>query len=52
MLGNKVSTVLEETRKRGTYKVDWNASKLPSGMYYISLQTSGQIKTRQMVVVK
>jgi hypothetical protein len=52
MLGNNVSTVLEETRKRGTYKVDWDTSKLPSGMYYIRLQTSGQIKTQQMVVVK
>jgi hypothetical protein len=52
MLGNSVSKVLEETRKRGTYKIDWDASKLTSGMYYIKLQTSGQIKTRQMVVVK
>jgi hypothetical protein len=52
MLGNTVSTVLEEPKKKGTYTVDFKTSELPSGVYIVRLQTAGQVKTRQMVVVK
>jgi hypothetical protein len=52
MRGAKAATILNEIRKPGTYDVTWDASKLQAGSYYVRLTTGGQVKYRQMVVVR
>jgi hypothetical protein len=52
MRGTKAATILDETRKPGSYDITWDASKLQAGSYYIRLTTGGQVKYRQMVVVR
>jgi hypothetical protein len=52
MRGTKAATILDERRKKGTYDVKWNASQLQAGAYYIRLSTGGQVKYRQMIVIK
>lgn len=52
MLGNNAASVLDEIRKPGTYEVRWDASKVNPGMYYVRLRTSGEMKFRQMVIVR
>ncbi len=52
LVGNKAATVLNETRKPGTYEVQWDASNTKDGMYYVRLQTAGQVRYRKMVIVR
>jgi len=51
-LGNKAATIMSETKKPGTYEVQWYAGNVKEGMYYVRLTTAGQTKLRKMVVVK
>jgi hypothetical protein len=52
VLGQKVSTLIKEFKKAGSYKVDFNASNLASGIYYYRLESNGLILTKKMVLMK
>ena len=52
MLGNKTATVLSESRKPGTYELEWDASLVNAGIYYVRLQTAGQTKLRKMIIAR
>jgi len=51
-LGEKVSTLVSENLVAGTYKYDWNASDLPSGIYFYSLTAESFKLTRKLVLLK
>lgn len=52
LLGNEVATLVNEFRESGSYKVEFNASDLPSGIYYYKL-TAGEFSgVNKMMVVK
>ena len=38
ILGREVATLVNEVRKPGVYRVNWNASGLPSGVYFCRMQ--------------
>ena len=50
--GNKVKTLVDEIKEAGTYKVEFDASKLPSGIYFYRLQAGDYIETKKMVLMK
>ncbi len=51
-LGQEVATLVNEVKAAGTYEVDFDASRLASGMYLYTL-TSGKITiSKKMLVVK
>ena len=59
LLGKEVQTLVSRDLKSGSYTVDFNASKLTSGVYFYRLQATpkdGQagdfVETRKMVLVK
>ncbi len=52
MLGREVATLVNETQQAGTYKVDFDASKLSSGVYIYSLVTAGQSFSKKMILIK
>lgn len=52
VLGQKVVTLVEGFKQAGTYDVNFDASKLSSGMYIYRLQTGNQIITRKMLLAK
>jgi hypothetical protein len=52
MLGNQAADILDEARKPGEYQLEWNASGLKQGIYYVRLRTAGQICVRKIVVIK
>ncbi|MHB8580486.1 MAG: T9SS type A sorting domain-containing protein, partial [Ignavibacteriaceae bacterium] len=52
ILGQEVATLYTGFQKAGSYKVDFNASKLASGIYLYSLQADGFTKTMKMVLMK
>jgi photosystem II stability/assembly factor-like uncharacterized protein len=51
-LGKDVATLVNEELKPGTYKVDWNASDLPSGIYFYRLDAGSFSETRKMILLK
>ena len=51
-LGQNVDTLVSENQPPGIYKVQWNASGVPSGVYYYQFR-AGQIrKTRKMLLLR
>jgi len=51
-LGEKVSTLVTESLNAGTYKYDWNAEELTSGIYFYRLRTEGFVETKKMILLK
>jgi len=51
-LGEKIETIVNETFKAGSYKIDWNAANYPSGVYFYSLKTDDFAATRKMIIIK
>ncbi|MBU0475537.1 MAG: T9SS type A sorting domain-containing protein [Bacteroidetes bacterium] len=52
MLGQEVATLVNETQKAGTYEVEFNASKLSSGIYIYTLKNAGLSASRKMLLIK
>lgn len=52
MLGRSVETIIESDMQPGTYKINWNASKLSSGVYYYRLISGSFSETRKLILVK
>lgn len=52
LLGQKIATLLEETREAGTHTVTWNASDVSSGVYFYRLTAGDFIQTRKMMLLK
>ena len=52
ILGNEVAALVNEYRNAGKYEVDFNASKLSSGVYFYRLQAGSFVETKKMVIIK
>ena len=52
VLGRDVATLVNEVRSAGVYTVHWDASSLPSGVYFYRLQAGGFIQTKKMLLLK
>ncbi|MBE2190140.1 MAG: T9SS type A sorting domain-containing protein, partial [Candidatus Kapabacteria bacterium] len=46
--GKEVATLVNETRPAGYYNVNFNATSLPSGVYYYRLESNGVSKVMKM----
>jgi hypothetical protein len=52
MLGREVATLANEFKPPGTYKVEFKAGPLASGIYLYKLQAGNLQKTNKMVLLK
>jgi len=52
ILGREIAVLVDEELSIGTYKVDWNASGLPSGIYFCKLETGSFSGIRKMILSK
>ncbi|MCX6158560.1 MAG: YCF48-related protein [Ignavibacteriae bacterium] len=52
ILGNEIKTLLKEKESPGTYEVSFNASDLPSGVYFYRIQTEDFIEGKKMILIK
>lgn len=52
VLGRKVTTLVEGRRNAGTHVVTFDASRLPSGIYYYKLQSDSYVEIRAMTFIK
>jgi hypothetical protein len=52
VLGQEVVTLVNEVNPPGGYVVQWDASNVPSGLYFYRLMAGSFSETRKMVLVK
>jgi Secretion system C-terminal sorting domain len=52
MLGNEVTTLVNEMKTAGEYQVDFNAAVLSSGIYFYRLQAGNFVETKRMMLMK
>ena len=52
ILGNSVATLMNDYVSAGDYKVEFNSSELPSGIYFYQLKSGNYLETKKMVVLK
>ncbi|UCE65242.1 MAG: T9SS type A sorting domain-containing protein, partial [Candidatus Zixiibacteriota bacterium] len=52
LLGKEISRLLEEERQAGMHSITFDASDLSSGVYFYSLKTGQEIKSRRMILLK
>lgn len=59
VLGNEVATLIDEYKPMGSYEVEFNASLLPSGVYFYQLsvrtpaeKTESYLETKKMTLIK
>jgi hypothetical protein len=52
VLGNEVSVIFDDLKSAGNYKVTFDASGLPNGVYFYTLQTGSYLNTKKMVLLK
>ncbi len=60
VLGNEIATLVNEEKSAGIYEVEFDAEKLPSGVYFYKLQTGnpstisvqGFVDTKKMILLK
>lgn len=52
ILGQSVATLVDEAMTPGTYRMDFNASTLSSGVYLYRLKAGDFVQTKRMVLMK
>jgi ligand-binding sensor domain-containing protein len=52
ILGREVETIIDKELEPGKYKVNFNATNLPSGVYFYTLRTPKFTKTNKMLLIK
>lgn len=52
LLGRQVTTLVNEEKPAGEYEVEFNATTLPSGIYFYQLKAGQFSETKKMILIK
>jgi len=52
ILGNTVATPINEELSAGEYNINFDATGLPSGIYFYQLKTNNYVETKKMILLK
>jgi len=52
ILGNKITTLVNQEKPAGTYEVTWNAAGQPSGVYFYQLRAGNFTDTKKLILLK
>jgi hypothetical protein len=52
ILGNEIITLVNEEKSPGTYELEFDGSRLTSGMYFYTLKAGGYLETKKMILLK
>ncbi len=52
VLGNEITTLINEEKPAGSFEVELDAAQLPSGIYFYRLQAGSFVETKKMVLMK
>ena len=50
--GGEIKTLVNEEKPAGNYELEFDASRLPSGVYFYRVQATNFAETRKMVLMK
>ena len=51
-IGREVATLVDEYKEAGSYNVQFNASKLSSGVYFYRIQSGNYVDMKKMMLMK
>jgi hypothetical protein len=52
VLGKEVATLINDVKPAGSYEVQFDASNLPSGIYFYKLSAGTFTETKKMVLIR
>lgn len=52
VLGREVATLVDEYKEAGSYSVEFNSTRLPSGVYFYKLSSGNFTQTKKMVLLR
>ena len=52
VLGSKVATLVNKGQPQGNYEIEFDATALPSGIYFYQLRAGSFVETKKMVLMK
>ena len=52
VLGNEVKTLVNENKPAGSYKIEFDGSDLPGGVYFYKLEAGDFSETKRMILLK
>ncbi|MBI1931308.1 MAG: T9SS type A sorting domain-containing protein [Ignavibacteriales bacterium] len=52
VLGREIATLIDEYKPAGIYKLEFNASRLVSGVYFYKLRAGSFVETRKMIIMR
>ena len=50
--GREVATLVDRQLPAGSHRTEWNASSVPSGIYYYRIQAGNHMETKKLVVMR
>ena len=51
-MGELITVLVNDQRMAGTYKLEFDGSQLPAGLYFCTMEAGGQVSVSRMVVVE
>jgi hypothetical protein len=52
MLGRQVANLVNATQEAGNHSINFNASKLASGLYIYTLKSGNNVMSKKMMLLK
>jgi len=52
VVGREVAVLVNQKQHAGKYEIEWDASNHPSGMYFYTLTSDGNVVTKKMILSK
>jgi hypothetical protein len=52
LLGREVAALVNEKKPAGTHQVTWDASDMPSGVYFYRLTSGKSVSMRKMILLR
>ncbi len=52
ILGNEIATLVNEEMQAGSFEIEYNPARIPSGVYFYKLTTGDFVQTRKMILMK
>lgn len=52
LMGQKISTLINQKQSAGTHQIDFDASHLSSGVYFYRLEAGNQVRVKKMTLLK
>jgi hypothetical protein len=52
ILGNEIETLVDEEKPAGIYELTWNATNLPSGVYFYQLRSGEFTSMKKMILLR